>query len=124
MSSQCPRLSSKSAAIFSFFFFNDTATTEIYTLSLHDALPIWFEHFVTDLGKFAASGPIGGRSTQRTGEHTPELPSPTKITCRVLLGKKKNKPRDRSATRRRLLRRRERLSRQPAITPTAATSRP
>src|SRR2546430_3938569 len=40
----CPRFSS----IFFFFFFNDTATTEIYTLSLHDALPIWHRHFQSE----------------------------------------------------------------------------
>ena len=34
-----------SGCVFYFFFFNDTATTEIYTLSLHDALPIWFQCF-------------------------------------------------------------------------------
>src|SRR5262252_11049326 len=70
---------------FFFFFFNDTATTEIYTLSLHDALPIsrdarrccgpprsWF-----------MSGP------RRSEEHTSELQSHSDLVCRLLLEKKK-----------------------------------
>src|SRR5258708_39827988 len=86
-----------------FFFFNDTATTEIYTLSLHDALPI-----------LAAAGPAGGGTEQRPGragrhgciacwnrrmgrrgpgrseEHTSELQSPDHLVCRLLLEKKKD----------------------------------
>src|SRR3712207_7919640 len=76
-----------------FFFFNDTATTEIYTLSLHDALPIccrlsspmsfgW-------CGAFGcSSGPGAGRP--RSEEHTSELQSRQYLVCRLLLEKKKN----------------------------------
>src|SRR5574341_725371 len=72
-----------------FFFFNDTATTEIYTLSLHDALPICtiLAWLLTPL--IAGSGvfPVGLRSE----EHTSELQSPTNLVCRLLLEKKKKK---------------------------------
>src|SRR5256885_6176635 len=47
-----------------FFFFNDTATTEIYTLSLHDALPIWLEHGVGP-GSWCWSGRWSGRARRR-----------------------------------------------------------
>src|SRR5256885_9318246 len=105
-----------------FFFFNDTATTEIYTLSLHDALPIPVAR------KSAASEPatIGSASgrgkkpsaatscdssvfmqitpanatprcarmqpSARSEEHTPELQSPCNLVCRLLLAKKKTPP--------------------------------
>src|SRR5256885_5378808 len=71
----------------SFFFFNDTATTEIYTLSLHDALPI----------SGTAHGHPGARDSglpdepPRSEEHTSELQSPCNLVCRLLLEKKKNK---------------------------------
>src|SRR5258708_14491029 len=92
------------------FFFNDTATTEIYTLSLHDALPI-----SRDLGRAirAAKGiragvlsvnsnhsvhteaPFGGYKQSgrraRSEEHTSELQSPDHLVCRLLLEKKKNR---------------------------------
>src|SRR5256885_17050725 len=70
-----------------FFFFNDTATTEIYTLSLHDALPISRSAVISQ----AAPGcqhrgfPGAGRSE----EHTSELQSPCNLVCRLLLEKKK-----------------------------------
>src|SRR5256885_16215368 len=74
----------------SFFFFNDTATTEIYTLSLHDALPI------SNLYKrFTALGPLMDRLawcpviSLRSEEHTSELQSPCNLVCRLLLEKKK-----------------------------------
>src|SRR2546426_12006134 len=92
-----------------FFFFNDTATTEIYTLSLHDALPI---------SRYGAGGRRGGqrgrhgarrharhravfteqpaeaddhrvREQLRSEEHTSELQSPCNLVCRLLLEKKK-----------------------------------
>src|SRR5215213_12038527 len=79
-----------------FFFFNDTATTEIYTLSLHDALPI-----------YRRPGPgLRGhgqrrcdhrrtrrrpRPADRSEEHTSELQSLTQLVCRLLLEKKKKK---------------------------------
>src|SRR5256885_12383824 len=71
-----------------FFFFNDTATTEIYTLSLHDALPICrgrrrLHHLPRrDPGRHLA---VQGRSE----EHTSELQSPCNLVCRLLLEKKK-----------------------------------
>src|SRR5215467_16389058 len=69
----------------SFFFFNDTATTEIYTLSLHDALPISARRsaWSTRSGYWAWSSP------PRSEEHTSELQSPCNIVCRLLLEKKK-----------------------------------
>src|SRR2546427_9432096 len=88
-----------------FFFFNDTATTEIYTLSLHDALPISSPFFGYRRSKTFASGKttrfaaaprfgsnIGGlRSTSafRSEEHTSELQSQSNLVCRLLLEKKK-----------------------------------
>src|SRR2546422_11437257 len=86
-------------SLFLFFFFNDTATTEIYTLSLHDALPI--------SGRPAVRRPaavVGGASRSRRGEaaghsrhyvhvrseeHTSELQSRLHLVCRLLLEKKK-----------------------------------
>src|SRR5438477_11746680 len=73
-----------------FFFFNDTATTEIYTLSLHDALPILgvdpvrveFFRFPTDRGWTRDFGPL------RSEEHTSELQSHVNLVCRLLLEKK------------------------------------
>src|SRR5260221_1363409 len=76
-----------------FFFFNDTATTEIYTLSLHDALPISFP--VTLLvGPIKASqlyreDQIVYTSEARSEEHTSELQSHSDLVCRLLLEKKK-----------------------------------
>src|SRR2546430_9756310 len=95
--------------IFFFFFFNDTATTEIYTLSLHDALPI--SNLCHTLG-FATELPSGwpdraaghdlphgqpirrsdpdiaGHRLQRSEEHTSELQSQSNLVCRLLLEKK------------------------------------
>src|SRR2546430_3352101 len=79
----------------SFFFFNDTATTEIYTLSLHDALPI------SRRRTGARGGHPGGRHRgdeaappdrsrrRRSEEHTSELQSQSNLVCRLLLEKKK-----------------------------------
>src|SRR2546430_5999876 len=103
--------------IFTFFFFNDTATTEIYTLSLHDALPICIAHrqaqeFTESQNKLReaeqlarASHPLllgevlNARGAlevdqgkfQRSEEHTSELQSQSNLVCRLLLEKKKNK---------------------------------
>src|SRR5258708_31047472 len=92
-----------------FFFFNDTATTEIYTLSLHDALPIsyWTEQkqdalaqflSITDAGAPARNvnslflgGCVRDGQELRSEEHTSELQSPDHLVCRLLLEKKKNK---------------------------------
>src|SRR5688572_32429786 len=82
------------------FFFNDTATTEIYTLSLHDALPI--SERAADTGalcvsprvKFLtsiASSATTVRLTTRSEEHTSELQSQSNLVCRLLLEKKKKK---------------------------------
>src|SRR5260370_9434448 len=81
-----------------FFFFNDTATTEIYTLSLHDALPICHPR----PGRDRLSGRSrfrrrmdrprpGGIRDQRSEEHTSELQSHLNLVCRLLLEKKKKK---------------------------------
>src|SRR5438552_16980548 len=89
------------------FFFNHTATTEIYTLSLHDALPIWIKtwrllnqsstlgsttmsrllHLLTNL--FPVWVVLGGIIALRSEEHTSELQSPDHLVCRLLLEKKK-----------------------------------
>src|SRR5256885_8016290 len=78
--------------VFFFFFFNDTATTEIYTLSLHDALPICGirrrRKGIRGVGgRAAAADPRRARSE----EHTSELQSPCNLVCRLLLEKKKKK---------------------------------
>src|SRR2546429_3434208 len=80
-------------AVFShslFFFFNDTATTEIYTLSLHDALPI-FRHLAQAVG-FVQESCAGNRwlftINLRSEEHTSELQSRLHLVCRLLLEKK------------------------------------
>src|SRR2546426_12544580 len=90
-----------------FFFFNDTATTEIYTLSLHDALPIsggcrsgrralsrrpprwrWRPR---RWARIPCRGRAVGRPPPRSEEHTSELQSPCNLVCRLLLEKKKKK---------------------------------
>src|SRR5471030_3539946 len=77
---------------FFFFFFNDTATTEIYTLSLHDALPISFR---AAFERFTEAewrpNTDRGREFKRSEEHTSELQSLRHLVCRLLLEKKKNK---------------------------------
>src|SRR6266704_7195938 len=72
--------------VFLFFFFNDTATTEIYTLSLHDALPISRGSRSTGTPR---SWPVPTGSA-RSEEHTSELQSRFDLVCRLLLEKKKN----------------------------------
>src|SRR5258706_15693950 len=86
---------------FFFFFFNDTATTEIYTLSLHDALPISeqrraaVEPAPRDARRAAIDARCRGkrndviRRGRRSEEHTSELQSLTNLVCRLLLEKKK-----------------------------------
>ena len=89
------------------FFFNDTATTEIYTLSLHDALPIYENRSIKEAGKLPQpemgsikSGALPQRemgilkSEGRSEEHTSELQSPMYLVCRLLLEKKKKKKRE------------------------------
>src|SRR3989442_6228481 len=75
------------------FFFNDTATTEIYTLSLHDALPIWLERPTS--GEIRIGGhPVFSSSPNanvpaRSEEHTSELQSRPHLVCRLLLEKQR-----------------------------------
>src|SRR3712207_8684058 len=92
--------------ISSFFFFNDTATTEIYTLSLHDALPILNDIRTVAMdqldmnknGRIDAEEWPGGFAqferldeNRRSEEHTSELQSRQYLVCRLLLEKKKKK---------------------------------
>src|SRR5947208_16193358 len=87
-----------SLTFFLFFFFNDTATTEIYTLSLHDALPIcahrrqlsWCRRGAKRCTDLHWRRCLQCRSV-RSEEHTSELQSPDHLVCRLLLEKKKNK---------------------------------
>src|SRR2546423_15356669 len=83
---------------FFFFFFNDTATTEIYTLSLHDALPIWLRDHERAEGLLPERQRVGDREQplvvapvelERSEEHTSELQSLAYLVCRLLLEKKK-----------------------------------
>src|ERR1043165_10291640 len=74
--------------VFCFFFFNDTATTEIYTLSLHDALPIWMGF---PRSYVAATFFLPGRRLRRSEEHTSELQSRGLISYAVFCLKKKKK---------------------------------
>src|SRR2546427_9411121 len=84
------------------FFFNDTATTEIYTLSLHDALPIFFVSLllsyaakevtatkVFELGQKLSDAGVTHIGVERSEEHTSELQSQSNLVCRLLLEKKK-----------------------------------
>src|SRR5258708_9295743 len=96
------RRSSRTPVYCFFFFLNDTATTEIYPLSLHDALPIPLRalHALPDSVRPASRPPRpprnglplrGGRGGRRSEEHTSELQSPDHLVCRLLLEKKKNR---------------------------------
>src|SRR2546430_4188333 len=82
-----------------FFFFNDTATTEIYTLSLHDALPIFYKlnekamifnsvnpSLISFMDKHLGFKSVG--NNDRSEEHTSELQSQSNLVCRLLLEKK------------------------------------
>src|SRR5258708_24444900 len=77
--------------VLSFFFFNDTATTEIYTLSLHDALPISSQTVTGVAEAFTGTVPVlvQAQTGARSEEHTSELQSPDHLVCRLLLEKKK-----------------------------------
>src|SRR2546427_4207598 len=93
--------------LFFFFFFNDTATTEIYTLSLHDALPICRRRtsslstprpfaFASITRSMRSPSTTPGwiqltRTFNRSEEHTSELQSQSNLVCRLLLEKKKKK---------------------------------
>src|SRR2546429_6913166 len=79
---------------FIFFFFNDTATTEIYTLSLHDALPISPIKYEVEIHD-PLSTPVPmppSILSRRSEEHTSELQSRLHLVCRLLLEKKKQTP--------------------------------
>src|SRR2546429_2350701 len=92
-----------STSFFFFFFFNDTATTEIYTLSLHDALPIYFSPGTDPATARLDAIPLITYClfsrmriqkislATRSEEHTSELQSRLHLVCRLLLEKKKNK---------------------------------
>src|SRR5215510_16298549 len=69
------------------FFFNDTATTEIYTLSLHDALPIRTKSLYITGWRFTPK-PSATNFSSRSEEHTSELQSRGHLVCRLLLEKK------------------------------------
>src|SRR5437868_15310244 len=82
---------------FLFFFFNAPATTEIYTLSLHDALPIlksilvrWPPRESTTMGVTHVTVSVSNLAKDRSEEHTSELQSRFDLVCRLLLEKKKN----------------------------------
>src|SRR2546429_7026492 len=87
--------------MFIFFFFNDPATTEIYPLPLHDALPISLlpvtlrnvesELATKSLDASRVSTKQPGSNAERSEEHTSELQSRLHLVCRLLLEKKKNK---------------------------------
>src|SRR2546425_12144199 len=91
-------------SFFFFFFFNDTATTEIYTLSLHDALPISSARHLGQFRRASSSRPESARlrsrrdgrrrarlALQQIGRDTSELQSLAYLVCRLLLEKKKKK---------------------------------
>src|SRR6266540_7413134 len=74
------------------FFFNDTATTEIYTLSLHDALPISPRDDRLQLPPTGhATADVVDQLAERSEEHTSELQAHHDLVCRLLLEKKKKK---------------------------------
>src|SRR5438034_11462477 len=81
------------SSFFFFFFFNDTATTEIYTLSLHDALRISgeFDHALAPLPGSSVTTREKPTFLPRSEEHTSELQSHSDLVCRLLLEKKKKK---------------------------------
>src|SRR2546430_13669470 len=91
-----------SLSLYFFFFFNDTATTEIYTLSLHDALPIlpyghaWLPYGLSQ----ARRNPriLWWTMKDRSEEHTSELQSQSNLVCRLLLEKKKKKEKNKKST--------------------------
>src|SRR5258707_15711689 len=94
----CSSFPAASSSSFSFFFFNDTATPEIYTLPLHDALPICYRRTTAALcrprSRLAGASAVLGTfllasEKVRSEEHTSELQSRQYLVCRLLLEKKK-----------------------------------
>src|SRR5205823_13803672 len=111
LSVSCSRQFSCSLS-FLFFFFNDTPTTEIYTLSLHDALPICAGRGGAGRGECGRAGLLHCRAwhpqrrprrpiapSRRSEEHTSELQSLAYLVCRLLLEKKKKKIKNINGTR-------------------------
>src|SRR5437867_7903364 len=90
---------------FPFFLCNQAPTTEIYTLSLHDALPIYTSYMHTLAQRGLTNNDNSGTSfyvvlsSTRSEEHTSELQSPYDLVCRLLLEKKKNDLQDTSPPR-------------------------
>src|SRR5438132_9116513 len=87
--------------LYDYFFFNDTATTEIYTLSLHDALPISAPgrcHRRAPIARETGSAVSPGMGADRSEEHTSELQSHSDLVCRLLLEKKKRNEASATAT--------------------------
>src|SRR5690349_22972275 len=89
-----PGVSAASQVVALFFFFNDPATTEIYTLSLHDALPILVARQSPRNRKITATTSSTAKESSicwswRSEEHTSELQSRRDLVCRLLLEKKK-----------------------------------
>src|SRR3954463_16837390 len=80
-----------------FFFFNDTATTEIYTLSLHDALPISLNDWTRSCSSMVMMP--SAAASRRSEEHTSELQSHDNLVCRLLLEKKEEKTDEVTASR-------------------------
>src|SRR5258708_23335992 len=83
--------SATATPIFSLFFFNDTATTEIYTLSLHDALPILASRRRTGLAAVILCSIFRACLGGEIGRAQSELQSPDHLVCRLLLEKKKSR---------------------------------
>src|SRR5258708_30478412 len=107
------------SSLFLFFFFNDTATTEIYTLSLHDALPISPLHpsgcspaikafqirdcrleVLSSRSRVSSTEAVERACAIRSEEHTSELQSPDHLVCRLLLEKKNNTQNNKKHSRR------------------------
>src|SRR5438094_10647186 len=98
MRCHCDLCFSSHVLIYFIFFFNDTATTEIYTLSLHDALPICRSRNsrpsisgIMWSSRMRPGRRPSSRNRRRSEEHTSELQSPYDLVCRLLLEKKKKK---------------------------------
>src|SRR5690348_17810539 len=96
------QVAGQSRSVLSVFFFKDTAAAEIYTLSLHDALPIlaveakktepMLPEQLTEMLSLARKSDSVELKLTRSEEHTSELQSPVHLVCRLLLEKKKHNP--------------------------------
>src|SRR5437870_9736716 len=108
----------RTSSVLSFFFFNDTATTEIYTLSLHDALPIFRSGSCRTGRGFQPAAFRQAPHGSRSEEHTSELQSRGHLVCRLLLEKKKKK-----TTTTKKQRNRTHRTTPPTLTPSTAATR-